>query len=34
MALESKEDLSPPKYEWDAKLAQPAVAVAGVTRYS
>lgn len=34
MALESKEDLSPPKYDWDAKLAQPTIAVAGVTRYS
>jgi hypothetical protein len=34
MALESKEDLSPPKYEWNAELAKPSIAVAGVTRYS
>jgi predicted dehydrogenase len=32
MAWNSKEDLSPPRYEWGA-LATPAVAVPGVTRF-
>jgi hypothetical protein len=32
MAWNSREDLSPPRYEWGA-IAQPAVAVPGVTRF-
>ena len=32
MALHSKEDLSPPKYEW-GPLATPAVSVPGVTPF-
>jgi len=32
MAWKSKEDLSPPKYEW-GEIASPAVAVPGVTRF-
>ena len=31
-ALHSKEDLSPPKYDWDVKLPHPPVAVPGVTK--
>jgi predicted dehydrogenase len=31
-ALHSKEDLSPPRYDWDVKLPDPPVAVPGVTR--
>ena len=34
MAMESKEDLSPPKYDWDVKLPHPPVAVPGVTKFS
>ena len=34
MALESKEDLSPPKYDFDVKLAHPPVAIPGVTAFS
>ncbi|MCI0683093.1 MAG: Gfo/Idh/MocA family oxidoreductase [Gemmataceae bacterium] len=33
MALNSKEDLSPPRYDWDAKLPTPPVARPGVTRF-
>jgi predicted dehydrogenase len=33
MALESKEDLSPPAWDWDAKLPEPQVAVPGITRF-
>ncbi len=33
MATESKEDLTPPKWDWDAKLADPPVALPGVTRF-
>ena len=33
MAMNSKEDLSPPKYDWDVKLPDPPIAVPGVTRF-
>ncbi len=33
MALESKEDLSPPKYDWDVKLEHPPIAIPGVTKF-
>jgi predicted dehydrogenase len=33
MALNSKEDLSPPRYDWDVALAVPPVAVPGVTKF-
>jgi predicted dehydrogenase len=33
MALNSKEDLSPPKYDWEVKLPVPPVAVPGVTKF-
>ena len=33
MAMDSKEDLTPPKWDWDAKLAEPAVAIPGVTPF-
>jgi predicted dehydrogenase len=33
MALNSKEDLSPPKYDWDVPLPVPPVAVPGVTKF-
>lgn len=33
-ALNSKEDLSPPQYAWDAKLEVPPIAVPGVTTFS
>lgn len=33
MAMESKEDLTPPKWDWDVKLAEPPVAVPGVTKF-
>jgi predicted dehydrogenase len=33
MALNSKEDLSPPKYDWEVKLPTPAVALPGVTKF-
>jgi hypothetical protein len=33
MALNSKEDLSPPRYDWDAPLAVPPVAMPGVTKF-
>jgi len=32
-ALNSKEDLSPPKYDWDVKLPVPPVALPGVTKF-
>ncbi len=33
MALHSKEDLSPPKYDWSVPLPEPAVALPGVTKF-
>jgi predicted dehydrogenase len=33
MVLKSKEDLSPPKYDWDVSLAVPPVAVPGKTKF-
>ncbi|MBA4191397.1 MAG: oxidoreductase [Planctomycetaceae bacterium] len=33
MALESKEDLSPPKWDWDAPLPEPAISIPGVTKF-
>ncbi|HSQ57024.1 MAG TPA: gfo/Idh/MocA family oxidoreductase, partial [Gemmata sp.] len=33
MAMESKEDLMPPKWDWNVKLAEPVVAIPGVTRF-
>ncbi|MCI0380449.1 MAG: Gfo/Idh/MocA family oxidoreductase [Gemmataceae bacterium] len=33
MAMNSKEDLSPPRYDWDVKLPMPPVATPGVTRF-
>jgi hypothetical protein len=32
-ALNSREDLSPPRYAWDVPLAVPPVAMPGVTRF-
>jgi predicted dehydrogenase len=32
-ALNSKEDLSPPQYDWDVKLPVPPVALPGVTKF-
>jgi predicted dehydrogenase len=32
-ALNSKEDLSPPSYDWNVKLPEPAVAKPGVTKF-
>jgi hypothetical protein len=32
-ALNSKEDLTPPKYEWDVALAPPAIAMPGQTKF-
>ena len=32
-ALKSKEDLTPPKYDWDVKLSDPPAAVPGVTKF-
>ena len=34
MATHSKEDLTPPAYDWDAKLPDPPVAVPGVTKFA
>ncbi|HEY2909818.1 MAG TPA: Gfo/Idh/MocA family oxidoreductase [Gemmataceae bacterium] len=34
MALRSKEDLSPPRYDWDAKLPDPPIAIPGVTKFT
>lgn len=33
MALDSKEDLSPPKWDWDVKLPDPPAAIPGVTKF-
>jgi predicted dehydrogenase len=33
-AMESREDLSPPRYAWDVELPVPPVAMPGVTRFS
>lgn len=33
MALHSKEDLSPPRYDWEAKLPDPPAAIPGVTKF-
>jgi hypothetical protein len=33
MALNSKEDLSPPKYTWDVPLADPPIAQPGSTKF-
>ncbi|MFM8274261.1 MAG: Gfo/Idh/MocA family protein [Gemmata sp.] len=33
MALNSKEDLSPPKYTWDVALAHPPIAIPGVAKF-
>jgi len=33
-AMNSKEDLSPPKYDWDVALQVPAVALPGITKIS
>jgi predicted dehydrogenase len=33
MALNSKEDLTPPSYDWKAPLREPAIAVPGVTKF-
>jgi predicted dehydrogenase len=32
-ALQSREDLTPPKYDWDVALAPPAVAIPGQTKF-
>ncbi len=34
MAMESKEDLTPPAWDWNAKLPEPPVAIPGVTRFA
>lgn len=33
MAMNSKQDLSPPSYDWNQKLPEPPVAMPGTTRY-
>jgi hypothetical protein len=33
-ALNSREDLSPPRYDWDVQLPVPAVARPGITQFS
>jgi predicted dehydrogenase len=33
MALNSKEDLSPPRYDWEVALREPPVAVPGITKF-
>lgn len=33
MALNSQEDLTPPAYDWEVKLAMPPVAMPGITKY-
>ena len=33
-ALGSKEDLSPPRYDWDVSLSVPTVAIPGQTRFA
>ena len=32
-AMNSKEDLSPPRYDWDVKLPDPPIAIPGVTKF-
>jgi hypothetical protein len=32
-AMNSKQDWSPPRYDWDVKLPEPPVAMPGVTRF-
>jgi predicted dehydrogenase len=34
MAMTSKEDLTPAKYDWDLRLPDPPIAIPGVTRFS
>lgn len=33
MAMKSKEDLTPPKWDWRVKLSDPSIAVPGVTKF-
>jgi hypothetical protein len=33
MAMNSQEDLSPPRYDWDVELTVPPVATPGVTKF-
>jgi hypothetical protein len=33
MAFNSKEDLTPPAYDWNIKLPEPPVAIPGVTKF-
>jgi predicted dehydrogenase len=33
MAMNSKEDLTPPKYDWNVRLPHPPVAVPGISRF-
>ena len=33
MALNSQEDLSPPRYDWDVQLPDPPISVPGVTKF-
>ena len=33
MALNSKEDLTPPQYDWNVKLPDPPISLPGVTRF-
>jgi hypothetical protein len=33
MAMNSKQDLSPPKYDWDVALPSPPVAMPGITKF-
>ena len=33
-ALNSQEDLSPPRYDWDAPLPEPPVAMPGITPFA
>ncbi len=33
MAMESKEDLTPPKWDWEVKLPDPPIATPGVTKF-
>jgi predicted dehydrogenase len=33
MAMKSKEDLTPPKYDWSVKLPDPPIAIPGVTKF-
>ena len=34
MAMKSKQDLTPPKYDWNVALPDPSVAVPGITKFS